>query len=91
MNKPKITLLEDRVLIKPLPKETKTASGLFIPEEVVSDEGILKGMILVTGTADTLLVKPDDVVLYGKHSGREVRLEGESYLIMRQMDIVGIL
>lgn len=84
--------LADRVLIKPAEAETKTASGIIIPDN--AKEKPLKGEVLAAGEGtkdETMLVKTGDRVLYGKYAGTELEWEGEKYLIMRQNDILAII
>uniref|UniRef100_UPI00405613BA co-chaperone GroES n=1 Tax=Alistipes sp. TaxID=1872444 RepID=UPI00405613BA len=84
--------LADRVLILPNPAEEKTAGGLFIPD--TAKEKPLAGKVVAVGpgTKDIQMeVKVGDEVLYGKYAGTELQIEGESYLIMKQNDILAII
>ncbi|MBO5902375.1 MAG: co-chaperone GroES [Tidjanibacter sp.] len=84
--------LSDRVLILPNPAEEKTASGLIIPD--TAKEKPLAGKVVAVGpgTADVKMeVAVGDEVLYGKYAGTEVNIEGTSYLIMPQKDILAII
>ena len=84
--------LSDRVLIEPNPAEEKTAGGLFIPD--TAKEKPLAGKVVAVGpgTAEVKReVSVGDQVLYGKYAGTEIQVEGESYLIMRQSDILAII
>ena len=88
----KLKPLADRVLIEPAPAETTTASGIIIPD--TAQEKPQKGTVVAVdaGTKENpITVKVGDVVLYGKYSGTELKLEGKSYLIMRENDLLGIL
>lgn len=93
----KIKPLADRVVVKALPAEEKTAGGLYIPdtakEKPVQGEIIAVGPGKVTddGKRQSPEVKVGDVVLYGKYSGTEVTIGSEEYLIMRESDIFGIV
>ena len=92
MSKLNIKPLADRVLVEPLEAETKTASGIIIPE--TAKEKPQKGNIVAVGpgTKDNpVTVKVGDSVLYGKYSGTELKLEGKNYLIMRESDILAIV
>lgn len=83
--------LADRVLIKPCPAEEVTISGIIIPDS--AKEKPLKGTVLAAGKGtkdEEMVVKENDVVLYGKYAGTEIELDGEKYLIMRQSDILAI-
>jgi len=87
----KIKPLADRVLIKPVPAEETTLSGIIIPDS--AKEKPLKGTVLATGEGtkdEKMVVKEGDTVLYGKYAGTEIELDGEKLLIMRQTDILGI-
>ena len=84
--------LADRVLVKPVAAEEKTASGIIIPDS--AKEKPLKGEVLAVGKGtkdEEMVVKVGDTVLYGKYAGTELELEGEKYLIMRQSDILAII
>ena len=84
--------LSDRVLIEPVAAETKTASGIFIPD--TAKEKPQRGIILAAGPGkkdEPVTVKPGDTVLYGKYAGTEITVEGVDYLIMRESDILAIL
>ena len=84
--------LSDRVLILPNPAEEKTAGGLFIPD--TAKEKPLTGKVVAVGpgTAEVKMeVAVGDTVIYGKYSGTELNYEGETYLIMKQSDIVAVV
>ena len=84
--------LADRVLIEPKEAETKTASGIFIPD--TAKEKPQQGTVLALGPGkkdEPMEVKVGDVVLYGKYSGTEVAVEEKKYLIVKQSDILAIL
>lgn len=89
--------LRDRVLIKRVEEETKTAGGIIIPdnhkEKPAQGEVIAvgTGYRLEDGTVKALDVKKGDRVLFGKFSGTEVKVEGTSYIIMKEDEIFGIL
>ena len=92
MNKLNIKPLADRVLIEPLEAETKTASGIIIPDS--AKEKPQKGNVVAVGPGtkeNPVTVKTGDSVLYGKYSGTELKLEGNDYLIMRESDILAIV
>ncbi len=83
--------LADRVLIEPIPVETKTASGIIIPDS--AKEKPLEGNVVAVGkgkTDEPMTLKVGDRVLYGQYSGTEIKIEGTKYLIMREADIYGI-
>jgi chaperonin GroES len=84
--------LSDRVLVEPLAAETKTASGIIIPE--TAKEKPQKGVVVAVGKGKkdhVMTVKSGDTVLYGKYAGTELKLEGKDYLIMREEDILAIV
>ncbi len=92
MSKLSIKPLADRVVIKPLEAETKTASGLYIPDS--AKEKPQQGNVVAVGKGtkdDPITVKVGDTVLYGKFAGTELKLDGNDYLIMRESDIFAIL
>lgn len=89
--------LQDRVLIKRVEEETKTAGGIIIPDNHKEKpaqgivEAVGNGYRLQDGTVKQLDVKKGDKVLFGKYSGTEVKVGGESYLIMKEDEILGVL
>jgi chaperonin GroES len=88
----KIRPLADRVLVKPASAEEKTVGGIIIPDS--AKEKPLKGEVMAVGNGtkdEEMIVKAGDAVLYGKYAGTEIEWEGESYLIMRQSDILAII
>lgn len=92
MSKVNIKPLADRVLIEPLAAETKTASGLIIPDS--AKEKPSKGTVIAVGNGtkdEPMTVAVGDTVLYGKYAGTELKLEGTDYLIMRESDIFAIV
>ena len=88
----KIKPLADRVLIEPLAAETKTASGIIIPDNAKEKPQRGKVIAVGNGTKDEkMTVKVGNTVLYGKYSGTELKFEGQDYLIMRESDILAIV
>jgi chaperonin GroES len=93
----KLRPLQDRVLVRRVEPETKTAGGIFIPD--TAQEKPTEGEVVAVGpgTRDEagklypLDVKAGDRVLFGKWSGSEVKLDGEDLMIMKESDIMGIL
>jgi chaperonin GroES len=84
--------LADRVIVEPSAAETKTASGIIIPD--TAKEKPQKGTVVAIGNGkkdEPLTVKVGDTVLYGKYSGTELKLEGTDYLMMRESDILAII
>ena len=88
----KIQPLSDRVLVVPQEAETKTASGIYIPDSAKEKPQQGKIVAVGKGTKDhDMTVKVGDTVLYGKYSGSELKYEGNDYLIMREDDILAII
>ena len=93
----KIRPLHDRVIVKRLEEERKTASGIVIPDTAAEkpDQGegmaVGKGKVLEDGKIRTLDVKVGDRILFGKYSGQTVKVEGDELLVMREEDIMGII
>ncbi len=93
----KIKPLGDRVIVKPLDSEEKTAGGIIIPD--TAKEKPQKGKIEAVGPGKksdkgeclAMNVKEGDTVLYGKYSGTEIKIEGSEYLIMHEDDIFGTI
>lgn len=89
--------LHDRVLVKPLDAEEKTAGGIIIPD--TAKEKPVEGKIVAAGPGlrgddgklHKLDVKKGDRILYGKWSGTEVKLNGADLLIMKESDVMGII
>lgn len=89
--------LHDRILVRRMAEEEKTAGGLFIPDsakekpqrgEIVAAG---KGRVTEDGKTLPLEVKAGDKVLFSKYAGTEIKLSGEEYLMMREEDILGII
>ena len=84
--------LADRVVIEPQEAQTKTASGLFIPD--TAKEKPQQGTIVAAGPGkkdEPMEVKVGDMVLYGKYAGTEVTVDDKKYLIVKQSDILAII
>ena len=84
--------LGSRVIIESAEAETKTASGIFIPD--TAKEKPQRGTIVAAGPGtkeEEVTVKVGDTVLYGKYSGTEVSIEGKEYLIMKEADIYAVV
>ena len=92
MAKVNIKPLADRVLIEPMEAETKTASGIIIPD--TAKEKPQKGKVVAVGPGtkdEEMTGTVGDSVLYGKYAGTDLKFEGADYLIMRQSDILAII
>ena len=89
--------LHDRVLVKRVEQDVKTAGGIIIPDS--AQEKPMEGKIIAVGSGikaedgsvTPLDVKAGDAVLFGKWSGTEIKVDGEDLLIMKETDILGIL
>ena len=89
--------LHDRLLVRRLESEEKTAGGIIIPDS--AKEKPMQGEVLATGTGihsddgkvTPLDVKSGDFVLFGKWSGTEVSIDGEELIVMKESDVLGIL
>ncbi|MFM7007264.1 MAG: co-chaperone GroES [Flavobacteriales bacterium] len=83
--------LADRVLVEPAPAEQKTASGIIIPD--TAKEKPLRGTVVAAGSGkkdEPMSVKVGDSILYGQYAGTEIKIDGATFLIMRESDIYGI-
>ncbi len=93
----KIRPLHDRVIVKRLEAETKTAGGIVIPdtaaEKPIRGEVVAvgNGKILEDGKVRPLDVKVGDKVLFGKYSGTEVKVDGQELVVMKEDDIMAVL
>ena len=93
----KIRPLNDRILVKRLEEEGKTAGGIIIPDS--AKEKPAEGEIVAVGPGKlnekgeriAMDVKPGDRVLFSKYGGTDVKIEGDDYLIMREDDILGVV
>jgi chaperonin GroES len=93
----KLRPLSDRVIVKQSEAETKTASGIVLPDS--AKEKPTKGKVISAGPgklddhgkAMSLSVKAGDTVFYGKYSGTDVEVDGEKFVILRENDILGVL
>ena len=89
--------LHDRILVRRMSEEDKTAGGIIIPD--TAKEKPQKGEVVATGNgrmteegnAIPLEIKSGDKILFGKYAGTELKLEGDEYLMMREEDVLGIL
>ena len=92
MTKVKIRPLADRVLVEPAQAEEKTAGGIIIPD--TAKEKPQKGTVVAVGPGkkdEPMTVKVGEEVLYGKYAGTEINIDGITYLIMRESDIVAVI
>jgi chaperonin GroES len=93
----KIRPIHDRVIVKRLEEERKTASGIVIPDTAAEkpEQGEVKavgtGKRQDDGTICAIDVKVGDRILFGKYSGQTVKVDGEELLVMREEDIMGVI
>ena len=89
--------LNDRIVVKAVTPETKTAGGVLLPDsaqekpqeaEVIA---VGPGKLLENGKLATLELKPGDRIIYGKYGGTEIKVAGEEVMILRQDDVLGIV
>ena len=89
--------LEDRVLVKPIETESKTASGIYLPES--AKEKPVRGEVVASGPGKRLdngkraemSVRKGDTVVYGKYAGTEVEIKGDKHLILRETELLGVI
>lgn len=91
-SKLKVTPLHDRLIVEPHRAEEKTAGGIIIPD--TAKEKPQRGVAVAVGTGkidEPMTVKVGDTILYGKYAGTEIEIEGKSYLIMRESDVLAVV
>ena len=89
--------LEDRILVKPIEAESKTSSGLYLPES--AKEKPMQGKVVAVGPGKLLDngerikpgVKKGDTVVYGKYSGTEIEIKNKTHLIVRESELLGLV
>ncbi|MDX3905241.1 MAG: co-chaperone GroES [Pigmentiphaga sp.] len=93
----KIRPLHDRVIVKRIEQQRKTASGIVIPDTAAEkpEQGEVvaagPGKTLDDGSVRPLQLKVGDHVLFGKYAGQTVKIDGEEFLVMREEDVLGVL
>jgi chaperonin GroES len=93
----KLRPLHDRVIVKRVEEEDKTAGGIIIPDAAKEKPqqgkviAVGKGKILENGKISPLAVKKGDRILFGKYAGQDIKIDGEEHLIMREDDILAII
>ena len=93
----KLRPLHDRVIVKRVEEERTTPGGIVIPDSAAEKPirgkilAVGNGKILENGEVRALDLKVDDVVLFGKYSGTEVKVDGEELLVMREDDIMAVI
>jgi chaperonin GroES len=89
--------LSDRILVKPVEAEQKTESGIIVPD--TAKEKPMRGEVVASGPGKTtedgkvlpMNVKVGDVVLYGKYSGTDFKMDNQEYLILNESDVLAII
>jgi chaperonin GroES len=89
--------LEDRVIVKPIESESKTASGIYLPES--AKEKPVRGEVIAVGPGKRLdngkraemSVRKGDIVVYGKYAGTEVEIKNDKHLILRESELLGVI
>jgi chaperonin GroES len=93
----KIRPLYDRILVKRIEEQNKTAGGLFIPDTAKEkpQEALVvavgNGKVIEDGSLRKLEVKAGDKILFSKYSGNEIKIDGVDHLILREDDVLGVL
>jgi chaperonin GroES len=93
----KIRPLHDRVVVKRLESETKSAGGIVIPDSAAEKPvqgkvvAVGNGKILENGSVRALDVKVGDKILFGKYSGTEVKVDGDELVVMREEDVMAVI
>ena len=89
--------LEDRILVKPMEAETKTASGIYLPESAKEKPmqgkvvAVGPGKLLDNGERVTPAVKKGDTVVFGKYAGTEIEIKNTRHMIMRESELLGLI
>lgn len=93
----KVRPLQDRVIVRRMEEERKTASGIVIPDAATEkpDQGEIiavgKGKVSDDGKLIAMSVKVGDKVLFGKYAGQTFKVDGQEYMTMREDDIIGVV
>ena len=89
--------LEDRILIKPVESDTRSESGIYLPES--AKEKPMQGMVVAIGPGKMLdngeRIKPGvakgDIVVFGKYAGTEIEIKNDTHMIMRESELLGVI
>lgn len=85
----KVKPLGDRVLVKMVEGESKTAGGIYIPQ--TAQEKTQEGVVIAVGDDESINVKAKDRVLYDKYAGSTIKVDGEEQLIVKMSDILAVI
>ena len=86
----KVTPLGDNILIKPTKPETKTASGIYIPDSATNEKSA-QGQIVAVGDSDKITLKKGQTVMFKKYGGEEIKIDGEDYIMVKFSEIIAIV
>jgi chaperonin GroES len=93
----KLNPIRDRILVRPIEEDTRTKSGIVIPDNAQEkpSRGFVvaagTGRLLDNGTVVPLVVKAGDTVLYGKYAGTGVKLDNQEHIVMKEDDVLAIV
>lgn len=96
-NNSKIRPLQDRLIVKRLEEEDKTASGLYIPDSAKEKPqqgkvvAVGKGKVKDDGSIQPVDLNVGDTILFGKYTGQEIKVDGNEYLIMKEDEVYGVV
>jgi chaperonin GroES len=90
MAKVNVRPLGENVLIAPLKPETKTTSGLYLPDTATGEKP-QQGKVVAIGDSDKIKVKAGEMVIYTRYGGTEVKIDGVEYLIVTQKDLLAVI
>ena len=85
----KVKPLGDRVLVKMVEGESKTAGGIYIPQ--TAQEKTQEGVVIAVGDDESIKVKAKDRILYDKYAGSTIKVDGEDQLIIKMSDILAVI
>lgn len=86
----KVTPLSDNVLVKSLVPETKTASGIYIPESATTEKSA-QGKVIAIGDSEKIVVKKGQIVMFKKYGGEEITIDNEDYVMVKAEDLIAIV
>ncbi|MEA3323206.1 MAG: co-chaperone GroES [Patescibacteria group bacterium] len=86
----KVTPLSDNVLVKSLVPETKTASGIYIPESATTEKSA-QGKVIAIGNSEKIVVRKGQIVMFKKYGGEEITIDNEDYVMVKAEDLIAIV
>lgn len=90
MKKETIQPLGENVLVKLMKAEKKTKTGLYLPDSASEDKP-QEGKVIEIGESDKIKAKKNQMVIFAKYSGTEIKIDGEDYLILKNEDILAVV